>query len=293
MKKVLGLSGGADSVFLFHELWKSGEPFRCVYVNHKMNIHDEDSERFCRELCSAYSVQLKVIDVNRHLKNETQAREARYQAFREDVKTDLLILGHHVDDVVETMLMNLCKGTSLNGMSGIVARGEVYGIQIHRPLIELGMTRNKIKASLKQRSLDWFEDETNQDNTILRNRFRNEVIPLLEDILPDCVEKMVDFSEDCKFASDILSQEVSIEIDYNISTQKRMNGTAMQRFWFFDVMRKRKIMVSKRHYKEFVAFIGNDNYTAMNLPNNRFIRKTTCLATNERVIFVDVEQDNG
>lgn len=290
MKKVLGLSGGADSVFLFHELWKSGEPFRCVYVNHKMNIHDEDSERFCRELCSAYSVQLKVIDINKHLSNETQAREARYHAFREDVKSDLLVLGHHVDDVVETMLMNLCKGTSLNGMSGIVARGEVYGIQIHRPLIEMGMTRIRIKASLTQRRLEWYEDETNQDNSILRNRFRNEVIPLLEEILPNCVEKIVDFSEDCKFASDIVCHQVNTQIDYNLITQKRMNGTAMQRFWFFDIMRKKKIMVSKRHYKEFVAFIGNDNYTAMNLPNGRFIRKTVNLATTNSVIIIDMEE---
>lgn len=289
--KVLGLSGGADSVFLFHELWKSGEPFRCVYVNHKMNAHDEDSERFCRELCSTYSVQLKVIDINKHLSNETQAREARYQAFKEDVKSDLLVLGHHIDDVVETMLMNLCKGTSLNGMSGIVARGEVYGIQIHRPLIEMGMTRIRIKASLTQRRLEWYEDETNQDNSILRNRFRNEVIPLLEEILPNCVEKIVDFSEDCKFASDVVCHHVNTQIDYNIITQKRMNGTAMQRFWFFDIMRKKKIMVSKRHYKEFVAFIGNDNYTAMNLPNGRFIRKTVNLATTNSVIIIDMEQE--
>lgn len=287
--KVLGLSGGADSVFLFHELWKSGEPFRCVYVNHKMNIHDDNAERFCRELCATWAVQLKVIDVNQHLKNETQARNARYQAFKEDVKDDLLILGHHVDDVVETMLMNLCKGTSLNGMSGIAVSGEVYGVKIHRPLIEQGKNREQIKSSLKSRDLAWYEDATNQDNSILRNRFRNEVIPLLQEIFPDCAEKIVDFSEDCRFASEVVSQEVSIEIDYDISTQKRQNGTAMQRFWFFDVMRKKRIMVSKRHYKEFIAFIGNDNYTAMNLPNNRFIRKTTCLATNDKVIFIDVE----
>lgn len=273
MMKVLGLSGGADSVFLFHFLLEQKNNFRCIYVNHKMNIHDEDAERFCRELCASHGIQLKVIDVNKPLKNETQARQVRYEAFKEDVQQDELILGHHVDDVVETMLMNLCKGSSLNGMSGIATSGEVYGIRFHRPLIELKYDRNAIQASLTERCLKWYEDDTNQDNTIPRNHIRNVVIPALQTLFPDCVDKIVDFGENCKVANKIVNTYMGDNLNSLLSTQQEINGTDIQRFWFFNWMKNYNIMASKRHYNEFVAFVGNQQYKEMSLPDGMYIAK--------------------
>lgn len=286
--KVLGLSGGADSVYLFHSLLESKEHFRCVYVNHKMNVHDDAAGTFCRELCSAYGVQLKTIDINKDLKNETQAREARYAVFQGeiDVKNDILVLAHHMDDVVETMLMNLCKGSSLNGMSGIRSNGYVNSLPFDRPLIEQRMTRDMIHASLTERGIKWYEDPTNKDTSILRNRVRNQLIPLMEEMFPDCVEKIVDFADDCRFANDVVQEHVRKHVSNRLENQKTVNGTQEQRIWFFDWMRREGVMVSKRHYREYVAFIGNNSYKEMSLPGDKYIAKAISTGYNDDVTCV-------
>lgn len=286
--KVLGLSGGADSVYLFHSLLESNEHFRCVYVNHKMNVHDDAAGTFCRELCSTHGVLLNTIDINKDLKNETQAREARYEAFRNDIagKQEVLILAHHMDDVVETMLMNLCKGSSLNGMSGIRSFGNVNGLKFERPLIEQRLTRDMIHASLTERGIEWYEDPTNMDMTILRNRVRNQLIPLMEEMFPDCVEKIVDFADDCRFANDVAQEHVRKHVTSNLEDQKKVNGTQEQRIWFFDWMRREGVMVSKRHYREFVAFIGNDSYKEMSLPCGMYIAKAISTSYVDDVLCI-------
>lgn len=286
--KVLGLSGGADSVYLFHSLLESKEHFRCVYVNHKMNVHDDAAGTFCRELCSTHGVLLNTIDINKDLKNETQAREARYEAFCNDIagKQEVLILAHHMDDVVETMLMNLCKGSSLNGMSGIRSNGYVNSLPFDRPLIEQRMTRKQIHDSLLERGLKWYEDPTNKDTTILRNRVRNQLIPLMEEMFPDCVEKISDFADDCRFANDVIQGHVRKHVSNRLDIQKQVNGTQEQRIWFFDWMRREGVMVSKRHYREFVAFIGNDSYKEMSLPGDKYIAKAISTGYNDDVTCV-------
>lgn len=272
---VLGFSGGADSVYLFHHFIATKQEFRCFHVNHKMNIHDDEAEKFCRDLCMAHKIGIKVFDVVKPLKNETEAREARYQAFKEDVKpNECLVLAHHIDDSVETMLMNLCKGTSLNGMSGIPARSRVYDMYVYRPLIEMGLTKETLKKSLTYDGMSWYEDPTNSSNDILRNKLRNIIIPQLVEMFPNCVEKIAEFGDDCSFAVPIVEQEVRNKIGNKLSVHQKYNNTAHQRFWFFNWVRSHNIMCSKRHYREFVAFIVNDNYKAMCLPNGYEIVKS-------------------
>ena len=292
--KVLGLSGGADSVYLFHSLLESKEHFRCVYVNHKMNVHDDAAEIFCRELCAKHGILLKVVDVNKEIKNETQAREARYQVFQGEVDVihDVLILAHHIDDVVETMLMNLCKGASLNGMSGIRSSGTINSLTFERPLIQQRMTRIEIQTYLKANNIGWYEDPTNQDTGILRNRVRNQLIPLMEEMFPDCVEKIADFAVDCKYANDIVQRHVTHHVNNEVEILKSVNGTPIQRAWFFNWMRNEGegIMVSKRHYNEFVAFVANDQYKEMSLPGEWYLKKMMTGDYNPKLCIVPLSR---
>lgn len=282
--KVLGLSGGADSVYIFHHLRFMGESFRCIYINHKMNAHDDGAEQFCRTLCASYNVPLKVIDINKPLKNETEAREARYAAFVEDVKDDVLVLGHHMGDVVETMLMNLCKGTSLNGMSGIASEGTLFGMKFERPLIQRSISRTGIQRELTANKFSWYEDDTNKDQSILRNRVRHELIPLLEDMFPGCSQRITDFSDDCKFANEVVQEHVCKAINTKLHVLKHNLGKRELRFWFFDWMRSNNIVVSKRHFREFESFVDNDQYVTMYLPQDFLFVKAYDLTSGFKVV---------
>ncbi|MFC1601829.1 tRNA lysidine(34) synthetase TilS, partial [Candidatus Sumerlaeota bacterium] len=90
-----------------------------------------------------------------------------------------IAVAHHRDDLVETMLMNLLRGSGPRGLAGFGARSSAHELEVVRPLIAL--TREELEAYCRERRLKWREDASNQDESFLRNRVRHELLPLLED----------------------------------------------------------------------------------------------------------------
>lgn len=186
----VGLSGGADSVALLYVM-RELTPRYCLtltacHVNHQLRGEEGDGdEGFCRILCERLEIPLSVrrIDVRHYCKAnklsiEEGARELRYRALRE-ASAGKIATAHHADDNAETVLLNLLRGTALDGLCGIApVRG-----QIIRPL--LGVTRAELENYLNGIGQDYRTDRTNLEDAQLRNRLRHHVIPLLRKENPD------------------------------------------------------------------------------------------------------------
>ena len=194
----VALSGGPDSVALLHILHTLGHPIIALHCNFHLRGEESDrDQRFCEELCRQLGVTLKVRNFDtftymeeNHLSLEMAARELRYQwwqgLFAAGTLTSSLLtfnfiaLGHHQDDSIETLLMNLMRGTGLNGLTGIVPRNEAS--HVIRPL--LCLSRQQILDYLAENGLSYITDSSNLENDTLRNQIRNQLLPLMEQILP-------------------------------------------------------------------------------------------------------------
>lgn len=182
-----GLSGGVDSVVLLDVLGRVAPRLRlrlsALHVNHQLSPNARRWESFCRRLCSARGIpfQSVKVGVRRGDSVEAAARAARYAAFaRHDC--EYVVLAHHRDDQVETLLLQLLRGAGVKGLAAMPLvrtedRGSRIGAKILRPLLDV--TRQEILEYAKSRKLKWVEDESNQDITFQRNFIRHEVLPVI------------------------------------------------------------------------------------------------------------------
>ncbi len=192
---LVGLSGGADSVFLLLSLLKyrslgNNFPILAVHVNHLIRGKEaERDEEFSRELCEELGVPFLVrrIDVPRLAKEcgksvEEAARYARYSAFadiirgRNDINT--ISVAHNSDDNIETVIINMMRGAGTLGMSGINPSRE----EIVRPLIYL--SKADIVSALYEEKIEFVTDSTNEEDEYTRNYIRHNILPKLYSVYP-------------------------------------------------------------------------------------------------------------
>ncbi len=196
-KVLVALSGGADSVALLRVLLHLG--YRCEAAHCNFHLRGEESmrdEAFVVSLTEKLGVRLYRTDFDteayaaaKGISIEMAARDLRYEWFgnlREEIGAEVIAVAHHRNDSVETLLLNLVRGTGINGLRGIRA---VNG-RVVRPL--LCVDRNEILSYLERLGQDFVTDSTNLQDNFTRNKIRHQVIPVLETINPSAVEAMAD-----------------------------------------------------------------------------------------------------
>lgn len=194
---IVGLSGGADSVCLLHVLrrlrdlgrWQGD--LRAVYVHHGLRAAADEDERYVGHLCRTWDIPLSCVHVDAaayaaehgigteeagHILRKGIFEESAVSWEREAPKEAEMVriaLAHHLEDRAETQLFHLCRGSDIEGLSGILP---VSG-RIIRPLISA--TREEIEAELTAEGIAWRIDETNEDTAYTRNLIRHEILPRL------------------------------------------------------------------------------------------------------------------
>ncbi len=194
---IVGVSGGTDSVALLHILVSLG--YDCVIAHCNFHLRMEESDRdeeFVRELGKQLNVPFYRVDFKtteyasgEGISIEMAARDLRYIWFHEllqKLDAQAIAVAHHADDSIETMLMNLVRGTGLRGLTGIQPRNK----KVVRPL--LCCTRLELENYLIEEDLDHVEDSSNASTDYQRNKFRNEIIPLLEEVNPSARQTLYD-----------------------------------------------------------------------------------------------------
>ena len=188
----LGLSGGIDSLVLLDILAQLRETLgfhlSAIHINHQISPNASAWARFCQEQCAGRGIALNVVTVDllgrRQLGLEAAARAARYHAFDQQ-QADFIVLAHHLDDQVETLLLQMLRGAGVKGLSAMPQNSDKRSStkpSLLRPL--LGIPRSTIETYARNRSLQWVEDESNIDISYGRNFLRHEIFPKLETHFP-------------------------------------------------------------------------------------------------------------
>lgn len=195
-KVLVALSGGADSVALLRILLSLGYVCEAAHCNFCLRgTESERDETFVRQLCQEQTVPLHVIHFDttgeasrKHISIEMAARELRYTWFeqvRQACGAAAIAVAHHRDDSAETFLLNLLRGTGINGLQGIRPRNGY----IIRPL--LCLNRQEIITYLATLKQNYVTDSTNLEDTYMRNKIRLHLLPLMQQITPAAKENLL------------------------------------------------------------------------------------------------------
>ena len=198
-KLIVGVSGGPDSVALLGACQvlsrrrSHGQPLlklSAVHVNHHLRDAANDDAAFVAGLCDRLGIECHVKDIrpaNEPGNLAANARRLRYAALAEVARTvgsTSVAVAHHGDDQLETLLIALCRGAGVDGLSGMAWRRSLDGdLTLVRPL--LGLRKVNCKAFCQMAELKWRDDPTNEDATQVRGRLRRDVLPVLEELWPD------------------------------------------------------------------------------------------------------------
>ena len=188
---IVGLSGGADSVALLLVLNELG--YKCAAAHCNFHLRGEESNRdqkFAEELCHNYDIPIYIehfdtteYAVQNRISIEMAARDLRYSWFDKLVvegKGDKIAIAHHRDDNIETLILNLARGTGLKGLTGI----QPINGHIIRPI--LSISRQEVETYLKDKNQPYVTDSTNLEDEFARNKVRLNIIPALEQINTAC-----------------------------------------------------------------------------------------------------------
>lgn len=189
-KKIyLALSGGVDSIVLFHLLKQSDIPFTVLHCNFQLRGEDSNMDAaFIQDLSKQNHIEclVKIFDTKKvqELKGkgiQETARELRYQWFKTllDLNNGILLTAHHLNDSIETIFFNFIRGTDMKGLCGI----QNHKNKIYRPL--LSFTKKNIRHYAQEHRLEIREDVSNAKNDYSRNIIRNKVVPEFKQIFPN------------------------------------------------------------------------------------------------------------
>ncbi len=222
---LVGVSGGADSMCLLHLVHKLGYPVVAAHLDHMIRTESSQDAEFIMKMCEAWHIPLilKRIDVREYcqahsLNLEEGARNLRYgflfDAAKEANSRNILI-AHHADDQVETVLMHFIRGAGLSGLKGMKYRTYLDQYSVEIPLVRplLDFSRPQIESYCRDHQVPYIMDQTNLDITYFRNRLRYELIPELETYNPRFRDVIKRTTESLQADNDLISEIVSREWD--------------------------------------------------------------------------------
>lgn len=192
---IIGVSTGVDSMVLLDLALKSNLNIVVCHVNHNKREASIIEEKFITDYCNKNDIKLEILQYHYNKNNFQQdARTSRYNFFY-NVATKYnatkILTAHHSYDNVETILINILRGSNLKGYSGI-SNTQINHVSIERPLINF--SKNEIYEYAKNNTITFFEDESNTNDSFLRNNIRNNILPSLESINKNFDNKFLQYS---------------------------------------------------------------------------------------------------
>ncbi|VAX09701.1 tRNA(Ile)-lysidine synthetase [hydrothermal vent metagenome] len=197
-----------------------------IHVNHGLQVAADDWAKHCKTTCHDLDVALIEINLNLEINKgesiEAMARNARYQAIKEQMTAgDMLLTAHHQDDQAETLLLQLMRGSGPSGLAAMPQSTE-FGPGFHgRPL--LGFSRKQLQAYASAEGLVWVEDSSNQDRRFDRNFLRQEIVPLLQQRWPAMSRTISRSASHCAEAQALIDEMAGADLD----TVQSEDGTTL------------------------------------------------------------------
>lgn len=217
---VIGLSGGPDSMCLLNILKNLKKDIKiiCAHINHNIREESKEELKFVEKYCQENNLIIETTTFDKKSEsqdyNELELREKRYAFFEKIIskyKAKYLFTAHHGDDLVETVLMRITRGSNLKGYSGFQIETPKKGYKVIKPLIF--MTKEDINEYNTENNIPSVKDKTNDENNYTRNRYRHNILPFLKSENQNIHLKYLKFSRELLSYYNYVDKVVSKEIE--------------------------------------------------------------------------------
>lgn len=275
---VAAISGGPDSMFLLEVLKKYNFKIVVCHVHHNHRVESDNEALMVEEYCKKNNMIFEFMKINEYTNDtftEVEAREKRYEFFDEIVKkynSDILFTAHHGDDLIETVLMRLTRGSSLKGYAGFEPISMREGYKIARPLIFL--TKSEIKDYLDRNSIKYAVDMSNECNDYTRNRYRNKILPILKEENENIHLKFIDYNKKILLADSYLRKVSESYANDKIDITEFNNLDDIIKIYVVEgylknVYGRDITKVSNSHIYTIIDLLKNKKNCSINLPLNK------------------------
>ena len=306
-KIVVGVSGGPDSITLLECLNKYKEKLEIeiivAHINHLIRKDSTEDEQYVENICKKMNIKCYIkrenvlnIAKNEKIGTEEAGRKVRYEFFDEILKKEnanKIAIAHNMNDNAETILLNLLRGTGLNGLEGI--QPMEYNKYI-RPLINI--SRKEIEEYVEKNKLKPKIDYTNKENIYKRNKIRNELLPYLKKINPNIVESLSRLSKIVKEENTYIKKETEkIYDNIKIKDEKNLGKIELdiKEFNKLEIAIKKNLIIKcieetigdsrnieKINIDDIIKICSNNIGNKYILPN----KKIKILIKNKKIIFI-------
>ena len=235
-KIFVAFSGGLDStalLFLCNKALKEKKigNLKAIHINHNLSKNSDNWQQHCESFCTSNKIEFEsfIVEVSKNRSSiESQARQARYKIFESLLdENDQIVLAHHRDDVFETLLLRLFRGTGVDGLSGLNEKRSLGKGEIIRPF--LNSSKSDLKIYIDENDLQYVEDDTNLNDDFDRNFLRNEIVPSLE-------TRWSKLSERAAFTS-LTAKKKKLSLDFMLekSFKKEISSGIIERAGFIEI----------------------------------------------------------
>ena len=284
---VIGVSAGPDSMCLLDLLQKKTTKIVVCHINHNVRKESIEEEEYITKYCQDKNIILEKTTINNYQENnfENEARKKRYMFYEEILKkynSKTLLLAHHGDDLIETILMKISRGSNLEGYAGIKEISNVKNYQIIRPLLKY--TKEDIINYNKSNNIKYYNDSYNQSTNYTRNRYRLNILPLLKKEDKNIHKKYLKYSKTLIEYDDYIKREVKRNINnvykdniINIDNLNKLDTFLIKNILYNimnNIYQNKNNIITDRHIKNIISLLNNTKPNIkIDLPNNKEIVK--------------------
>ena len=242
----VGYSGGLDSTVLLHAAAKIlGDRVIAIHVNHQLSDNSNTWESHCIEVARRLGVRIVVdrINVTADGKGlEAEARKMRYETYEKHIEPGrILLLGHHLNDQVETFFLRMLRGAGVDGLTGISVQRWHKRVLIFRPLLDFH--KFDLKMYAETNGLCWVDDESNQDEQFDRNYLRHSIFPVVERRWPGFVKKIAQAQEWLRESEHLLIAYAKEDLVYlDEQSEKVGKSICLNRFQQLSKVRQKHVL---------------------------------------------------
>ena len=284
---VVGFSGGADSSLALHvtndylkEIDASSK-LLALHVNHMAQNDSNIWEKHCEDVCTAAGIEFEAHQKQVDVKGEgfeAAARKVRQEIFASFGANTVIVLGHHLDDQVETVLFRMLRGTGMKGLSGMDRMSAFDDKIVLRPLFAL--TKTDILKRLNDRDIKFITDNSNQDNTYSRNYIRNLIIPKMLERWPAGSKNIARMALLAKQQSDLLTHL----LEDNLKAVSDESGLSIEGLKQYDAF----------HRSELIRmWLDRNNFASPNESQMREIEKSFFQSRQEANPVIKFQREDG
>lgn len=290
-KVLIGVSGGIDSVVLCELFHQANVSFGIAHCNFHLRGGESDAdELFVSTLAMKYDAPFFRNDFEtesyaqeKGVSIQMAARELRYNWFenlRRAKGYDHIAIGNQLNDDIETVIINLTRGTGLRGVTGIPVKNR----NVIRPM--LFASRTRIAEFAKENEIQWREDSSNQSDKYFRNDIRNNVIPLLKKYNPSLETTFSENIERFNQVQDLLDQQVARAIDVCITRNGKTTELSIEKIKQFKPVKLflREILLpfnfNANHVENIITLLEG-------VPGKQFFSDTHCITIDRNTIFIE------